>query len=250
MVIKRLIPCLLYDGKYLVKTVNFKNPQYIGDPINAIKIFNDKEVDELVFLDIFATKQKRSPDIAKISQFTSECFMPFAYGGGITTFDDCKKLFHAGVEKVIVNSLLFTNPNEVKKVVDVYGSQAVVASIDVKKGLFKGYGVHSHVGTKVNKSIEELILFVQNELKVGEIMLTSVDNEGSWKGFDAKLIQNIHSLIKVPLIASGGAGTIEDIRKVLYELNADAAAIGSMAVYQKKGMGVLINFPKRENIIL
>jgi imidazole glycerol-phosphate synthase subunit HisF len=249
MVIKRLIPCLLYDGKYLVKTVNFKSPKYIGDPINAIKIFNDKEVDELVFLDILATRQKRSPDIAKISQFTSECFMPFAYGGGITSFEDCQKLFNAGVEKVIVNSLLFNNPSEVKKVVEVYGSQAVVASIDVKKGLFKGYAVHSHSGAKVNMSLEELILYVQNELKVGEIMLTSVDNEGTWKGFDTKLLNIVHPLIKVPLIASGGAGTTEDLKKVLYELDMDAAAVGSMAVYQKKGMGVLINFPKRETII-
>jgi cyclase len=249
MNIKRLIPCLLFDGKYLVKTINFKTPKYIGDPINAIKIFNDKEVDELVFLDILATSQKRSPVIDIISQFTSECFMPFAYGGGVKTYEDCQKLFKAGVEKVILNTLLLENPSIVKEVVRDYGSQAVVASIDVKKNLFGQYLPFSYLGRKINFSLSDYLSYVQEELGVGEIMLTSVNREGTWTGYDFDLYEKIQSIVKVPLIASGGAGSPDDLRKVLYEANCDAAAVGSMAVYQKKGMGVLINFPKRETVI-
>lgn len=240
---------MLYDGKYLVKTVNFNGPKYIGDPINAIKIFNEKEVDELIFLDINATRQKRSPNISIISQFTSECFMPFAYGGGVASFQDCQQLFKAGVEKVIINSLLFQAPEVVRKVVDVYGSQAVVASIDVKKDFFGRYRVFSHSGIRNKMDLASLLNFVQADLKVGEIMLTAVHREGTWNGYDFDLYSNVHKSIQVPLIASGGAGSAEDVKKVLYEMNADAAAIGSMAVYQRKGMGVLINFPSRESII-
>lgn len=249
MVIKRLIPCLLYDGKYLVKTKNFKSPQYIGDPINAIKIFNDKEVDELIFLDINATRQNRPPDFEKISQLTSECFMPFAYGGGISTFEDCQRLFNSGVEKVILNSLLFTNPGVVKKIVEAYGSQAVVASIDVKRNLFGKLRLFSYSNKKLQLDLEEFILFVQNELKVGEIMLTSVDKEGTWQGFDKELLKRVAASVHVPLIVSGGAGSIDDIKYALFDCNVDAVALGSMTVYQKKGMGVLISFPKREAII-
>jgi cyclase len=249
MVIKRLIPCLLFDGKYLVKTVNFKNPKYIGDPINAIKIFNDKEVDELIFLDIKATVQNRPPAIDIISQFTSECFMPFGYGGGIKSYADCQSLFKAGVEKIIVNSLLLENPDVVKRVVTDYGSQAVVASIDVKKNLLGQYIPYSYSGKKIKYSISEYINYIQNDLNVGELMLTSVNKEGTWDGYDFDLYKKIQSLVKVPLIASGGAGSADDLKKVLYDSNCDAAAVGSMAVYQRKGMGVLINFPKRESVI-
>lgn len=240
---------MLFDGKYLVKTVNFKNPKYIGDPINAIKIFNDKEVDELIFLDIKATVQNRPPAIDIISQFTSECFMPFGYGGGIKSYADCQRLFKAGVEKIIVNSLLLENPDVVKKVVTDYGSQAVVASIDVKKNLLGQYVPYSYTGKKINYSISEYINYIQNDLNVGELMLTSVNKEGTWDGYDFDLYKKIQSLVKVPLIASGGAGSADDLKKVLYDLNCDAAAVGSMAVYQRKGMGVLINFPKRESVI-
>lgn len=249
MAIKRIIPCLLYDGKYLVKTINFKNPKYIGDPINAIKIFNDKEVDELIFLDIQATLQKRPPAIDVITQFTTECFMPFAYGGGISSYQECKDLFKAGVEKIIVNSLLIKDPAGVKEIVKNFGSQAVVASIDVKKNLLGQYVPYSYSGLKIRYSLNEYISYLQEELQVGEIMLTAVNKEGTWAGYDFELYEKVNKKIQVPLIASGGAGSPADMRKVLYEINCDAAAVGSMAVYQKKGMGVLINFPKRDSVI-
>lgn len=249
MVIKRLIPCLLYDGKKLVKTVNFKNPRYIGDPLNAIKIFNDKEVDELMLLDIRATAEKRRPDISKLSEFTSECFMPFSYGGGVNTFQDFKELFGIGIEKIVINSLLHTNPQLVKEVVRAFGSQAIVASIDMKKGFLGKSKPYSHCGVKIKFEIHELISYVQDELGVGEIILTSVDQEGTWSGFDFSLYEQMHATIKVPLIASGGAGSAADIRRVLHDLDCDAVAIGSMAVYQAKNMGILINFPKRENLV-
>ncbi len=249
MALKRIMPCLLYDGRSLVKTVKFKSPNYIGDPINAIKIFNDKEVDEIVFLNINASKAKVSINFKEIAKFASESFMPFSYGGGVRSLDDFRKLFSIGIEKVIVNSLLFIDPTEVKKAINEFGSQSVIASIDVKKNLLGKKKIYSHAGYKVSYELNNYIKFLENDIKVGEILITSVDQEGTWQGFDKELIKQVISTCKVPVIANGGAGSIENLKEVLYETNAGAAALGSMAVYQKKGMGVLIGFPKREKVI-
>ena len=250
MALKRIMPCLLFDGKSLVKTVNFKKPNYIGDPINAIKIYNDKEVDELVLLDITATKENRKIDFNKIEKFAAESFMPFSYGGGVKTLDDFKNLYSVGIEKVIVNSVLFTDPDVVKRATDIFGSQSVVASLDVKTSFWGKYEVFSYSGRTSRKEILAFCDYLQDEIKVGEILVTSVDNEGTWKGYDFKLIKKINQHVSIPVIANGGAGSIEDIKNVLYESDVNAAALGSMAVYQKKGMGVLIGFPKREKVIL
>jgi imidazole glycerol-phosphate synthase subunit HisF len=249
MVLKRIMPCLLYDGKGLVKTVRFKNPSYIGDPINAIKIFNEKEVDELILIDINASKEKRKIDISRIADFASECFMPFAYGGGVKTQDEFYQLYKNGVEKVIVNSLIYQNPETIKDAVRKYGSQAVVACVDVKKNFFGKKNVHSYLGSSIKYSLADLIQYLENDLGVGEIFLQSVDQEGTWEGFDYELIRQVVAATSLPLIACGGAGQNADLRKILYDCDANAAALGSMAVYSKKGMGVLINFPKREEII-
>lgn len=249
MALKRIIPCLLYDGIGLVKTVKFKNPNYIGDPINAIKIFNDKEVDELIVLDISASKQKRKPNFEQIANMSSEAFMPFAYGGGVKTFDDFSTLYKLGIEKVIVNSLVQENPELIKKVIEQYGSQAVVGSVDFKKSIFKGKIPYSYFGNKINDSILDYVYYLTNTLGVGELMVNSVDKDGTWEGYDNEIISKILNHVDVPVIACGGCGSINDLKKVLYETDVNAAAIGSMAVYSKKGMGVLINFPDREKVI-
>ncbi len=250
MAFKRIIPCLLYDGSGLVKTIQFKKPSYIGDPINAIKIFNDKEVDELILIDINATKQKRKPNFEKLAGMASEAFMPFAYGGGVKTFDDFAKIYQLGIEKVIVNSLIQENPNEIKNAINYFGSQAVIACVDIKKQLFGSKAPYSYLGHKIKLNVFDYINYLENEIGVGEIMLQSVDQEGTWNGFDYELISKVASQSKLPLIASGGCGSTNDLKRVLYENNANAASIGSMAVYSKKGMGVLINFPERERVII
>lgn len=249
MALKRIMPCLLYDGKGLVKTVKFKTPSYVGDPINAIKIFNEKEVDELILIDINASKEKRKINIAKIADLASECFMPFAYGGGVKTVSEFYELYKNGVEKVIVNSLVFENPAIIKEAVAKFGSQAVVVCIDYKKNLFGKKQVYSHTGNSVKFSLIDFIKYLEQDLGVGELFLQNVDAEGTWDGFDYEFISEVVKYTSLPLIASGGAGTIEHLKKVLYESEANAAAVGSMAVYSKKGMGVLINFPRRNEII-
>lgn len=250
MALKRIIPCLLYDGSGLVKTIKFKNPTYIGDPINAIKIYNDKEVDELVIIDISASKQKRKPNFTKIADMASEAFMPFAYGGGVKTFDDFATLYKIGIEKVVVNSLIQEDPAVIKKVLNHYGAQAVVACVDFKKSLFGTKAPYSYIGHKIKYSMMDYANYLVNEIGVGEIMLQSVDNEGTWEGYDFEITKQLTQAIQVPIIAAGGCGQLSDLKKVLYDSNAQAAAIGSMAVYSKKGMGVLINFPNRNDIII
>ncbi len=249
MALKRIIPCLLYDGTGLVKTIKFKNPSYIGDPVNAIKIYNDKEVDELVLIDISATRQKRRPNFDRIADMAGEAFMPFAYGGGVKTFEDFATLYKIGVEKVIVNSLIQQNPGVIRKVVEQYGAQAVVASIDYKKKLFGEKAPYSYDHQTIKGSLVDYAVYLDKELGVGELMLTSVDKEGTWEGYDFEATGQVLNAVDIPVIACGGCGSIEDLKKVLYDTNANAAAIGSMAVYSKKGMGVLINFPVREQVI-
>jgi len=250
MALKRIIPCLLYDGSGLVKTIKFKNPSYIGDPINAIKIYNEKEVDELIVIDINASKQKRKPNFDKIADMASEAFMPFAYGGGVKTFDDFVSLYKIGIEKVIVNSLIQENPEIIKKVIAHYGSQAVIACIDFKKIMFSGIIPYSYIGNKIKMSLEDYANYLTTDIGVGELILQSIDKDGTWEGFDDEIISTILNSVDIPVIACGGCGSIEDLKTVLYKTNANAAAIGSMAVYSKKGMGVLINFPNREKVII
>lgn len=250
MALKRIMPCLLFDGIGLIKTIKFKNPNYVGDPINAIKIYNDKGVDELILLDINASKQKRKPNFEKIAQMTSEAFMPFAYGGGVKTFDDFSKLYKSGVEKIIVNSLIYENPDVIRKVIEHYGSQAIVACVDFKKNLFSNVKPYSYIGYNIKYTLKEYVQYLADELKIGELMLQSVDRDGTWEGYDLEVISELLNLVNIPVIAAGGCGKNEDLKAILYDVNANAAAIGSMAVYSKKGMGVLINFPKREDIII
>lgn len=243
------MPCLLFNGRGLVKTIKFKYPNYVGDPINAIKIYNDKEVDELLLLDINASIEKRKPHFDKIKEFASECFMPFTYGGGVSELDDFRKLFSIGVEKVAVNTLILKHPETIKKAIEIFGAQAIVGVLDVKTNLFGKTIPFNNAGLSISRNLMEYCHYLQHEIGVGEILLQNIDREGTWQGYDHELIKSILQNVKVPVIVLGGASDAADIKKVLYETGANAAAIGSMAVYQKKDMGVLIRFPKRESVI-
>ena len=249
MALKRIMPCLLFDGRALVKTVRFRNPSYIGDPINAIKIYNEKEVDELVFLDINASREKRAPRFDFIRECASECFMPFSYGGGVKSLEDFARLYRIGVEKVLVNTLCLTNPEVVREAVRQYGSTSVVGSVDYKKALIGGKRVYSASGASTRRNVIDHCRFLADDVGVGELLLYSVDRDGTWSGFDLETIREVGAAVGVPLIACGGAGNIAHLREVLDQTPANAAALGSMAVYQKQGMGVLINFPRRQLVI-
>ena len=243
------MPCLLFNGSSLVKTKKFKKPVYIGDPINAIKIYNEKEVDELVFLDINASIEKRKPDFEMIKQITSECFMPFTYGGGVSNIDDFKTLFSLGVEKVALNTLILKSPETVKQAVAMFGAQAIISVVDIKSSLFGKQKIYNKTGFSYGKSIKSYLHYLQDEIGVGEILIQNVDREGTWEGYDHELILELSKECKVPLIALGGANSPQDIERVLYTSGADGSAIGSLAVFQKKDMGVLIKFPNRNLII-
>lgn len=243
----RIIPVLLLSKGGLYKTIRFQKPQYIGDPINAVKIFNEKEADELILLDYTASKENRGIDYKKISEIAGEAFMPMAYGGAIRSFDEAKKVFDGGYEKVVLNSVLFTDIKLIAQIADVYGAQAVVGSIDVKKNLFGKYKVFSHSGsTNTGKDPVEWAQTLERE-GVGEIMINAIERDGTWEGYDEQLVQKLSSAVSIPTIACGGAGSIDDFRKAV-KAGASAVAAGSLFVYQKKGMGVLISFPSQERI--
>ena len=244
----RIIPCLLLKDDSLVKTVNFKKPAYIGDPVNTARIFNELEVDELVLLDISATNNNRKPNFKILSELANECFMPLAYGGGINNFEDAKKIFKIGIEKIIINSVAFTNPTIIPELADHFGNQAIVASIDVKRNMFGKYQVYSNSGKKNQKVNPVAWAKKLEQLGAGEIILTSINQEGTWKGFDINIIEKISNAVNIPVIANGGASSIEDIGRAVKQGNASAISLGSMVVYQNKGMGVLVNFPDNEKL--
>ena len=242
MINTRLIPCLLLDGEGLVKTVKFNNPIYVGDPINVIKIFNDKEVDELMILDISATKEKREPNYKLIERFACECFMPLAYGGGISNLEQAKILFSLGIEKISIQSANFTDGSLIRKLSDNFGSQSIVVSIDVKKNFFGKYRIYSSSTKKhFNVDFEKFIQNIVN-LGGGEILLTSVDMDGMMKGMDLDLIKTVSSLVSVPIIACGGVGSIDHIKDG-FKAGASAIAAGSFFVFHGPLKGVLISYP-------
>ncbi len=246
----RIIPCLQLINGSLVKTVKFDKYGYIGDYINTVRIFNELEVDELCFLDIRASKEKRQPNIEILHHIADECFMPLSYGGGIDNFESAKQILSTGFEKVVINTAAAKNPGLITKLSEHFGVQAIVASIDVKKNLWGKYHVYINDGTeKLNTDPVEWA----NELErlgAGEILLTSIDREGTWSGFEIEITKKIASAVGIPVIANGGAGSIEDIEEVVKKGLASAVALGSMLVYQKKGMGVLVNFPDKEKITI
>lgn len=244
----RVMPCLLLNDGRLVKTVKFRKQSYVGDPVNAIKIYNEKEVDELILLDISATKNNAKPPFDVIAEVTSECFMPLAYGGGIRTIDDARKIFQLGVEKIAVNSYAIENPLFIKEVSDKFGSQSVIVSIDVKKKMFGKYVVCSHGGTRATRSDPPAFARRMVELGAGEILINSIDRDGTMDGFDLEIVKEISEAVDIPVIACGGAGSVEDVGEVVKTGGASAVAAGSLFVYQGKNRSVLINFPTQEEL--
>lgn len=243
----RVIPCLLLDGSSLVKTERFRNPKYIGDPANTLRIFNELEVDEIFILDIRAARGEE-PRYDVLQECVDECFMPLAYGGGVRDVAQAKRLIGMGMEKVVVNSAASRNPSLVRELADHFGSQAVVGSIDVKKKLFGGYDVMIDGGrTSTGRDPVEYAVELRRQ-GAGEILVTSIDREGTWSGFDLPLVKKISERLDVPVIAHGGGGSIADIREAVRTGGASAVALGSMLVFQKKGLGVLVNFPERAEL--
>ena len=243
----RIIPVLLYDDRDLFKTINFQDRTYLGDPVNAVKIFNRKGIDELSVLDIGATKNNREPDFELLKDIASEAFMPLSCGGGITTVEQVHDLLSIGYEKVVINSELVRNPELVKKSAELFGSQSIVASIDAKKvdGVYKC--VIADGTDIINRSPIELAEEAE-KLGAGEIILNSVDNDGMMQGYDLDLVRNVVDTVKIPVIALGGAGGIDDLKKVIVEGHAHAAAGGSMFVYYGRLKAVLITFPDESDL--
>lgn len=243
--IKRIIPCLLYSDYGLVKTKQFKRPSYIGDAINAVKIFNEKEVDELIFLDISKKKSSKKPNFQLISDVASEAFMPMCYGGGVSSIEEMKTIYRLGVEKISLNTIAFENPNFVREASKIFGSSSVVGSIDYKKDLFGKVRVKTGNGKKWTKYTPIEYAKHIEDLGVGEILLTSIDFEGMMSGYDLDLIREISQSVKIPVIANGGAGNFQDFEKVFSLTDASAVSAGSVFVYYGKYNAVLINYPDR-----
>jgi cyclase len=241
-VFNRVIPCLLLQNGGLVKTVRFKNSKYVGDPINAIRIFNEKYVDELIFLDINASRSNKEPDYDLVDRIAGECFMPLCYGGGIKTVDQARKLVALGVEKISINNTAIYNPELIRQLVDEFGSQSVVGAMDVKRNIWgKEFVYDSSKGrlTKLNP-----LNHAQNlvDAGVGEIFINDVNRDGTYRGYNTELISSIANRVSVPVIACGGAGHIDDIQQV-FSAGASAAAAGSLFVFYGPHRAVLINYP-------
>jgi cyclase len=244
----RVIPTLLLRNESLVKTVRFGKFTYVGDPSNTVRIFNELEIDELLFLDITATRERRSPNLKVLADIANECFMPLGYGGGIRSLDQAKAIFDIGFEKVAINTSAVDNPALITQIAKQYGSQAVIVSIDLKIGLFGNQTVRAEAGKRSTKLDPTTWAKEVENLGAGEILLTSIDREGTWEGFNLELVKSVTDVVSIPVIAHGGAGCIEDIGKVVKQAGASAVALGSLIVFQKKGMGVLVNFPDQREL--
>ncbi len=248
MLLRRVIPCLLLDDGGLVKTVRFKDKKYVGDPINAIKIFNDKRVDELIVLDISARKRRRGPDYTLIEKIASECFMPFCYGGAVSSVEDAKRIVGLGVEKISVNHAAIRRPSIVRDLAEQLGSQSVVACIDVKKSWTGKYRVYDSAegeltGLDPLDHAAELV-----RMGAGEVLVNSVDRDGTQQGYDHLLVERFTSRLSIPVIACGGAWTHEHLRDVLHQCGASAAAAGSMFVFNGPHRAVLISYPAHADL--
>ncbi len=239
----RAIPCLLVRLGRLVKTIRFDRPNYVGDPINAVRIFNDMEVDEIIVLDIGATPDGTGIPFDLIGEMAGECFMPMVYGGGVRTVEEARRILGLGVEKVAINTALGGDLSLVRRMADAFGAQALVASVDVRRRMFGGYRVCTHGGRQAIKI--ELVDWVRDLEKsgAGEILVTSIDRDGTMNGYDIDLVRLVTGSVRVPVIAAGGAGSVHDMSEVVVRGGASAAAVGSLAVYQGRNRAVLINFP-------
>lgn len=242
----RVIPVLLLKDKGLVKSVKFKDYKYVGDPINAVKIFNDLKADELVFLDIMATNQKRSISLDFIRRVGDEANMPFAVGGGIQTLQQIKDIINAGAEKVVINSYAIENPEFIKEASDEFGSSTIVVSIDVKKNIWGKKRVYNKAGTQSTPLIPIEWAKKVEEKGAGEIIINSIDHDGTMNGYDESLIQEIAEAVDIPVVALGGAGQLNDFQSAVKNRYASAVAAGSLFVFHGPRKAVLVNYPSNE----
>lgn len=245
----RVIPVLLLRGDGLVKGIQFKDHRYVGDPMNAIKIFNEKEVDELAFLDIRGTEENRIPRLGYLEKIADECYMPFAVGGGIKSVKHIREILHAGAEKVSINSAAVENPDLIAEAAALFGSQSVVVSIDYRRGRGDGpYDVYTRAGSK-RTELDPVGWAVRAAgLGAGEILLNSIDRDGTMEGYDLDLLAEVASAVTVPVIACGGAGNVEDFGHAIHTAGASAVAAGSMFVFHGRRRAVLISYPEREEL--
>jgi len=243
----RVIPVLLYRDGGLYKTAKFKSPVYVGDPINAVKIFNDKEVDELIFLDIGATAGKRRPDFDYITKIAGECFMPLCYGGGIRSLADAKAVISCGVEKVAINSYAVERPGFIKEVAAELASSTVVVAIDAKKNYWGKYQVYTRGATRrMNRHPVEVARQME-EMGAGEVLINSIDRDGTQAGYDLELVEEVARSVSIPVVACGGAGKVSDFARA-QKASAAAVAAGSMFVFHGRHRAVLINFPSQQEL--
>lgn len=243
----RVIPCLLLRGGGLVKTVGFESPRYVGDPINAVRIFNDKEVDELVFLDIGATRSGSGPNFELLADIATEAFMPFAYGGGVASLEQAKQLFALGVEKVVINTAAVRTPDLISEVADVAGGSSVVASIDVRRSWRGQYSVCID-GGRENCRTDPITQAQELERRgAGEILLNSINRDGTQSGYDLELVSRVCGAVSVPVVAVGGAGNLTHFREAV-DHGASAVGAGSLFVFHGKHKAVLITYPERKEL--
>ena len=238
----RVIPCLLLRGHGLVKTRKFKDAVYVGDPVNAVRIFSEKEVDELVVLDIEATRCGKEPNYSLIAEIAGECFMPLAYGGGVSSVEQARRLIRSGVEKIVINSASVKSPALITEVARIFGSQAVIAGIDVRSTLLGGYRIWTHSGTVETK--QRFMEHVRNVVSAGagELLINCIDRDGMMQGYDVPLIKEVTQSVDVPVVACGGAGCMKHLAEAI-NAGASAVAAGSMFVFHGKHRAVLINYP-------
>lgn len=246
----RIIPVLLVHKKGLVKTESFKQSKYVGDPINAVKIFNEKEVDELIVLDIDATIENRGPDFELINNLAIECRMPLCYGGGVTNVEQAKKIVEYGAEKVALSASAINNIHLLKKIGDIIGLQSIVVVLDYKRnGFFNKLELFTHNGTKSTGI--KLFDFIAklDEIGIGEIVLNSIERDGKMNGYDIKTVEKARNIFKGPITVLGGAGELNDIKKLTNKFRIIGAAAGSLFVFKGKYKAVLINYPSKEERI-
>jgi len=250
MLLKRVIPSILFSGEGLYKTVRYKNKKYVGDPINTIRLFNDLKVDELVLLDIDATRNGNGPNIKLVEEIANECFMPLCYGGGITSIEQAEKLFSLGVEKICINAQALSNLELISSLSEIYGSQSIVVSIDSKRNVFGKSKLFSYLGRVTPDLTVEDYARKAAEAGAGEVFLTSVEREGSMNGFDLSLISKVSSAVNIPIIAHGGGGELQHI-VTAFEQGASAVCCGSKFVYQGPHKAVLINYlTEKEHLVI
>ena len=244
----RVIPVLLLRGRGLVKTIKFKDPTYIGDPINSVRIFNEKEVDELVFFDIEASREKRGPDFDFLEDIASEAFMPMAYGGGITSIDQIRRIFRLGFEKVIIDSAAYAGEALIRQASSTFGAQSIVGCVDVKRTLLGRYELYSQSGrTKQPVNLLDHVRALEQQ-GVGEIIVNAIDRDGIQAGYDLKLIREVTSATQLPVVACGGAGSLDDMVAAINIGGATAVAAGSLFVFVGPHRAVLINYPSRAEL--